>query len=148
MGFWSNMSNSWCGQSTFSRTSVNGSLSSGNVGMAGAICDFLPWRLQPLEVGQASNFPGGQDVYRGVKIELPDIETSMTVSPNGSFEWWGGQLNLSNSTMTTVNPVTIPATGPVNLNVNLAYWTETDWDFLWVQVSNDKRPKLANPDER
>lgn len=97
-----------------------------------------------VTLGQASNFPGGEGVYRAVKIQLPDGVVPLPVQPLGEFQWWGGNVNLANAMMTTKNPIAIPgaATNSVNsanvtLEFNLAYGIEDLWDFLWVQVSSD-----------
>ncbi|GEM_PF-1291594 len=85
-------------------------------------------------VGQASAFPGGANVQRGVRLLLPDQQIPQIVQPRGSYEWWGGNDNLANAMMTLKSPVAIPTNG-ASLGFDLAYGIEYEWDFLWVQVS-------------
>jgi hypothetical protein len=90
-----------------------------------------------VTLGQASNFPGGADVYRGVKIQLPTGQAPRSILPwQGKYYWWGGARNLTNSRMTTKNPIAITGASPT-LSFDLAYDIEPLWDFLWVQVSED-----------
>lgn len=90
-----------------------------------------------LTLGQASDFPGGQKTYRGVRIPLPDqIADPFPVAPNGSYFWWGGQQNLQNAAMTMTTPIAIPS-ADTNLTFQAAWDIETHWDFLWVQASAD-----------
>jgi immune inhibitor A len=96
-----------------------------------------PSQVYEVTVGQASNFPGGEGVYRGVKIELPDGESPLPVPVwQGQHYWWGGKANLANSGMMTVAPIAIPA-GGASLSFDTAYGIETEWDFMWVQASTD-----------
>ena len=94
-----------------------------------------PSQTYTVKVGQASEFPGGNDVYRGVKIVLPDQQIPSTVAPRGSHHWWGGAENQMNAMMTLRSPLTIPA--GATLAVRLTHDTEAEWDWLWVQVSED-----------
>jgi len=89
-----------------------------------------------VKVGQASRFPGGEGVYRGVKIELPDGVIQLPVQPIGNFQWWGGKQDLTNGMMTTKHPISIPEAGGT-LEFDLAYDIEDEWDFLWIQASTD-----------
>jgi len=100
---------------------------------------FDPNQVYQVTVGQASNFPGGAGVYRGVKIQLPNGQAPLPLPPwQGSYYWWGGKQDLMNAMMTTKNPIAIPATATTaTLSFDLAYDIEEDWDFLWVQVSED-----------
>jgi immune inhibitor A len=95
-----------------------------------------PTRSYTVKVGQASDFPGGADVYRGVKIVLPDQQVPLAVTPRGTRQWWGGAENLITSTMTLRAPIAIPA-GGATLSFALAFRTEALWDWLWVQASAD-----------
>lgn len=101
-----------------------------------------PTTVHTVTVGQASAFPGGAGVYRGVRIPLKDQEDPLPVTPNGSYCWWGGAEDLTNSGMMLASPVAIPA-GGATLSFNLAWdieWKEDEqkgWDFLWIQVSKD-----------
>ena len=95
-----------------------------------------PTKSYDVKVGQASEFPGGAGVYRGVKIVLPDQQVPLAVTPRGSRQWWGGAENLITSTMTLRAPIAIPA-GGATLSFALAFRTEALWDWLWVQASAD-----------
>jgi hypothetical protein len=91
-----------------------------------------------VTLGQASNFPGGDNVYRGAKIELPDGILPLAAEPwQGSYYWWGGKEDVANGMMQTVNPITLPVSPTATLSFDLAYDIEEAWDFLWVQVSTD-----------
>jgi immune inhibitor A len=95
-----------------------------------------PSQVYTVTVGQASDFPGGAGVYRGVKIDLPQGEMPQPVTPNGSYYWWGGKQDQTNSRMTLKDAIAVPA-GGATLSLNLAYEIEPGWDFLWVQASPD-----------
>ncbi len=135
-GFWTIMADDWTGYPTGIQPPA-----------------FDPWHLEgwgwldpkvisdptqeyTVKVAQASDFPGGTDVYRGVKIILPDQQVPLAVAPHGAFQWWGGAENLVSSMMTTRNAVGIPAEGG-ELLVDVAYDLEEQWDWLWVQVSDN-----------
>ena len=94
-----------------------------------------------VKIAQTSQFPGGQDVYRGVKIQLPDGVVPLPVRPIGNWYWWGGNKGLSNGMMTLKQPIAIPAAAATKsaatLSFDAAYGIETGWDFLWVQASDD-----------
>ena len=63
-----------------------------------------PARSTPFTLGQASDFPGGDGVYRGAKIELPDGAAPLAVPVwQGDHYWWGGKADLANGMMTTVD---------------------------------------------
>ncbi len=71
-----------------------------------------PGKVYEFKLGQASNFPGGDGVYRGAKIELPDGGCPSAVPLwQGSHYWWGGQEDLANGKMTTEDPLAVPAGG-------------------------------------
>ncbi len=96
-----------------------------------------PSQVYEVTVGQASYFPGGDGVYRGVKIELPDGQAPLAVPVwQGSNYWWGGKADQVNSMMTTAAPIAIPASG-AELSFDLVYDIEDQWDYLWVQASED-----------
>ena len=94
-------------------------------------------QVYEVTLGQASRFPGGDDVYRGAKIMLPDGLLNLAIPVwQGSYYWWGGKQDLSNAMMTTVDPIAIPA-GGASLSFDLVYDIEEEWDFLWIQASED-----------
>ena len=96
-----------------------------------------PSQEYTFKLGQASDFPGGDGVYRGAKIELPDGQAPLPVPVwQGDYYWWGGKADLANGMMTTAAPIAIPA-GGATLSFDLAYDIEEEWDFLWIQASTD-----------
>ena len=106
-----------------------------------------PSKTYEVTVGQASGFPGGAGVYRGVKIELPAGVVPLPVPVwQGDNYWWGGKANMANGKMTTVAPIAIPA-GGASLSFDLVYDLEDQWDYLWVQASEDGTTwtTLTNP---
>jgi immune inhibitor A len=134
-GFWSLMSDDWVGYPILGQASA-----------------FDPWHLDfwgwlspkvitdtskeyVVRLGQAGNFPGGTALERAVKISLTDGHDDFGARPMGRYYWWGGHENLTDSMMTMVNPVSVPA--GASLTFNLAYDIEKSWDFLWVQASSD-----------
>ena len=54
----------------------------------------------------------------------------------GENYWWGGKADQANGMMTTAAPIAIPA-GGASLSFDLVYDIEDQWDFLWVQASED-----------
>ncbi len=135
-GFWSLMADSWTGYP---------------IGFQPGTVD--PWHLDGwgwlnpkliiddnvvynFTIGQASNFPGGEGVFRGAKIALEDGQSPFAVTPNGSYQWWGNETNQSNAMMTLNDPIFISGAN-ATLSVAMAYNIEAAWDFMWVQVSTD-----------
>ena len=94
-------------------------------------------KVYTVTLGQASNFPGGAGVYRGAKIKLADQQIALPISPIGNYQWWGGNLNQNNAMMTTASTVSLAGAVSPTLVYSSAYGIETEWDFLWVQVSTD-----------
>jgi len=74
---------------------------------------------------------------RCAKIALQDGALPLAVTPQGAYGWWGGAEDAANAQMTLNAPITLPASPAATLSVDLAYGIETEWDFLWVQVSAD-----------
>ncbi len=135
-GFWTNMADDW----------VDFPIGMGAPALDPYHLDRLGW-LRPklitdprktytVTLGQASNFPGGEDVFRGVKIALPKGHAPLPVQPIGKYQWWGGKNNLTNAMMTSVKPIRIPLEG-ADLAFSAAYDTEESWDFLWIQASEN-----------
>jgi len=98
-------------------------------------------KVYTVTLGQASYFntnTAAGSVYRGAKIILPTGQVPLAVQPwQGSNYWWGGKENLANGMMTTKNPISVTAGSHVTLTFDTAYGMETEWDFMWVQVSKD-----------
>jgi immune inhibitor A len=96
-----------------------------------------PHQVYTVKIGQTSDYPDEEGMYRGVKIELPTGVVPLAVQPVGAYQWWGGKNNLINAMMTAKNPIAIPGGAGSTLNFSAAYDTEEEWDFLWVQGSAD-----------
>ena len=95
-------------------------------------------QVYEAKIGQASEYPDGTDMVRGVRIDLPQGEIPQPVPVwQGSYYWWGGKADLMNSRMTTVNPIDLDGTTAPELVFDLVYDIEDQWDYLWVQVSAD-----------
>ena len=98
-------------------------------------------QVYTVTLGQASYFDtntAAGTVYRGVKIPLPAGAVPLPVPVwQGSNYWWGGKADETNSAMTTAQPISLPVGGAYTLTFDIAYGIETEWDFLWVQVSTD-----------
>lgn len=136
-GFWSLMADDWTGYPLgFMPPSVD-PWHLDNWGWLDPVVINDPAQVYTVTVGQPSEFPGGEGVTRGVKIELPDGHMPLPIGPaTGDYNWWGGNLSLSNAMMTLKEPVAIPA-GGATLSFNMVYDIEAEWDFLWVQASTD-----------
>ncbi|MCX6623249.1 MAG: immune inhibitor A [Acidobacteria bacterium] len=135
-GFWTNMSDNWVGHPITSAPPAMDPLHLDEWGWLDPLVISDRSREYVVQLGQTGAFPGGEGVYRGVKIELEDGRAALAVKPNGANQWWGGNKDLSNSMMTLEVPLQLPA-GPVALTFNIAYKVEQEWDFLWVQASAD-----------
>ena len=90
------------------------------------------------------------------RSSCPTAQVPLPVQPwQGKYEWWGGKENLTNGMMTTAAPIAIPA-GGATLSFALAYDIEEQWDWLWVQASDDgghledadQRPHHVHPPPR
>lgn len=137
-GFWTLMSDDWTG---FPIGYLPPSLDPWhlyNFGWLDPLVITDPTQVYYTTVGQASEFPGGVDVYRGVKIQLPEGAAPLPVTPwQGSWYWFGGHESLANGMMTLANPIALGAGSSAALTFDLAYDLEDQWDFLWVQASTD-----------
>lgn len=98
-------------------------------------------KVYTVTLGQASRFANNSapgDVYRGVKIVLPQGVAPLPVPVwQGDYYWWGGKQDLANAMMTTKEPIDLTGASAVTLTFDLVYDIEEEWDFLWVQVSED-----------
>jgi len=105
------------------------------------ITEAGPDECHEVTLGQASRFADNTatgDVYRGAKIDLGGGVLNQPVPVwQGDYYWWGGQSNLANAMMTTVDPIDLSAATAATLTFDLVYDIEDEWDFLWVQVSTD-----------
>lgn len=135
-GFWTLMADDWTGYPIGFQPPAVDPWHLDRWGWLDPLVVTDPTQEYVVKIGQPTNFPGGEGVYRGVKIPLPTGYVPLAVQPIGNFQWWGGKADLINSMMTTKNPIAIPAAG-ATLEFNLAYGIETEWDFLWIQASTD-----------
>jgi immune inhibitor A len=133
-GMWTLMSDSWTGYPIGYLPQAFDPWHLDNWGWLDPMVVSDPSRIYKLSIGQASAFPGGSGVYRGARIPLPDGHSALAVHPTHGYEWYGGGLDTANGMMTLKTPVAIPAAG-ATLSASMAWDTETDWDFLWVQAS-------------
>ena len=136
-GFWTLMADDWTGHPIGFEPPATDPWHLDNWGWLNPFVISDMSQSYEITLGQASLFPGGEDVYRGVKIPLPDGVLDLAVPVwQGDYYWWGGKQDLANAMMTTVNPVAIPAAGGT-LSFDLVYDIEDEWDFLWIQASAD-----------
>ncbi len=136
-GFWSLMGNHWTGYPSDSEPT---SMDPYHLDAWGWLSPFVisnPGKDYSVKIGQTSLFPGASGTYRGVKIQLQDGQLPLPVSPHGNNQWWGGNEDLTNATMTSYKPVTLPSSSALTLTFNTAYQIETGWDFFWIQASAD-----------
>ncbi|MDD5371626.1 MAG: immune inhibitor A, partial [Anaerolineaceae bacterium] len=136
-GFWTTMADDWTGYPIGFQPPAMDPMHLDRWGWLDPTVIKDPSKEYIVTVGQASEFPGGDGVSRGVKIELPDGKAPLPVGPaHGNYMWYGGGKSLMNSMMTLKTPLAIPTEG-ATLNFNIAHGIETEWDFLWVQASKD-----------
>jgi immune inhibitor A len=134
-GFWTLMADDWTGHPIGFEPPAVDPWHLDNWGWLNPAVITDTTQVYTITLGQASRFPGGAGVYRGAKIMLPDQIALLPVQPMGNYGWWGGKADLANSSMTTKNPIAVPA--GATLSFDMAYDIEDYWDFLWVQVSAD-----------
>jgi len=141
VGFWSLMSDDWTGYP---------------IGFEPPSMD--PWHLDNwgwldpyvisdtndsalVTLGQASRFADNtapDTAYRAVKIELPDGAAELAAPVwDAAHYWYGGNLSLANAMMTTKTPIDLTGVPTATLSFEMVYDIEDEWDFLWVQVSED-----------
>ncbi|MBI5031810.1 MAG: immune inhibitor A [Chloroflexi bacterium] len=138
-GFWTLMADDWTGYPIGFQPPAPDPLHLDNWGWLNPKVIVDPNQVYTVNLGQASNFPGTANTYRGVKIQLPNGQAPLSKLPwQGSYYWWGGKADLANGMMTTRNSIAIPGGATTaTLTFDLAYDVETDWDFMFVQVSED-----------
>ncbi|WP_214110328.1 immune inhibitor A domain-containing protein [Acrocarpospora catenulata] len=87
-----------------------------------------------ITVGQSSNTP--KFTEDGVRINLPDKSTELTVPHSGGNAWWtGSDQNWADSKITRTVPV--PAGSDVKFWMWNDYVIEDEWDYGFVEVSTD-----------
>ena len=135
-GFWTLMADSWCGYPLGFAAQAMDPWHLDNWGFLDPKLIVDPSGVYNVVLGQAGDFPGGDNVYRAAKVALEDGQAPRPVRPDGSYQWWGGAADQANAAMTMAASVDLA--GPsASLNFDLAYQIEEKWDFLWVQVSDD-----------
>jgi len=145
-GFWTLMADDWTGYPIGFEPPAVDPWHLDNWGWLDPVVITDPDQVYEVILGQASRFPGGEDMYRGVKIVLPEGVLDQPVPVwQGDYYWWGGKENLANAMMTTVDPIAIPA-GGATLSFDLVYDIEDEWDFLWIQVSTVPSPEPSGVD--
>jgi immune inhibitor A len=135
-GFWTLMADDWTGYPIGFEPPALDPWHLDNWGWLDPLVITDPTKVYTVNLGQASDFPGGKDIYRGVRIPLTDQEEPLPVQPNGNYYWYGGQEDLTYGGMKLKDPVTLPKSG-ATLSFMAAWDIEEEWDFLWVQISAD-----------
>jgi immune inhibitor A len=81
-----------------------------------------------------ANSPNGKNAI-AAKVNLPQKATKINTPATGSFEYWGGQQDEIDTNMVT----TVDLTGKTTATLEFDAWyqIEQDWDFAFVQVSED-----------
>jgi immune inhibitor A len=88
-----------------------------------------------ITIGQVSNPPAGTD--DAAFVRLPDQDVLIRAPHSGSMVWWSnfdvawGDARLAHDVDLT------GASGTVTMTYWLNYNIETDWDFLFIEVSDD-----------
>ncbi|MCM3718285.1 immune inhibitor A [Fictibacillus phosphorivorans] len=82
-----------------------------------------------------ANSPNGEN-EQAVKVNLPQKTTPIVAPKTGSYQYWGGQQDeIDNSMVTNVN---LTGKSSATLTFDAWYDIEEQWDFAFVQVSEDK----------
>ncbi len=81
-----------------------------------------------------ANSPNGQN-HQAVQINLPKKKTYVNTPPTGSYEYYSGTGDESDTTM--VASVDLTGKTSATLDFDSWYQIEEDWDFAFVQVSED-----------
>lgn len=136
-GFWTLMADDWTGYPIGFEPPALDPLHLDAWGWLKPLVIDDPSREYIFKLGQASRFGGGEGVYRGAKIELPDSGRELPVPLwQGARYWWGGNEELANGRMTLRKPILISPEG-ATLTFQTAYRMREGRDFLWVQASED-----------
>ncbi|WP_423409211.1 immune inhibitor A domain-containing protein [Heyndrickxia sp. MSNUG] len=81
-----------------------------------------------------ANSPNGKNAITA-KINLPQKKTFINTPATGTYEYWGGQQDEIDTNMVT----TVDLTGKSSATLTFDAWydIEEQWDFAFVQVSED-----------
>lgn len=81
-----------------------------------------------------ANSPNGKNAI-GAKVNLPQKKTPVNTPAAGTLQYWGGQADEIDSKMVT----TVDLTGKSSATLTFDAWydIEEQWDFAFVQVSED-----------
>ncbi len=140
-GFWALQSDDWTGYPIGFEPPAPDPWHLDNWGWLDPVVITDTTQVYTVTLGQASYFDTNSatdTAYRGAKIMLPDGQAPLAVPVwAGGNYWWGGKGDETNSMMTTNSAVAIPVSGTSTLSFDLVYDTEDQWDYMWVQASND-----------
>jgi len=81
-----------------------------------------------------ANTPNGKNAI-AAKVNLPQKATSVNTPASGSYEYWGGQQDEIDTNMVT--SVDLTGKSSATLTFDAWYDIEEQWDFAFVQVSED-----------
>jgi immune inhibitor A len=81
-----------------------------------------------------ANSPLGKN-NQAIRVNLPKKKTPVNTPASGSFEFWGGQKDEMDTNMVT--DVDLTEKNSATLTFDAWYDIEEQWDFAFVQVSND-----------
>lgn len=81
-----------------------------------------------------ANSPLGKN-NQAIRVNLPEKKTPVNTPAAGSFEYWGGQADETDTNMVT----NVDLTGKTTAALTFDAWydIEPQWDFAFVQVSTD-----------
>jgi immune inhibitor A len=140
-GFWTTMADDWTGYPIGFQPPAMDPWHLDNWGWLNPLVITDTTKVYTATIGQASRFNDNtatDTAYRGIKIELPTGRAPLAAPVwQGSQYWWGGKMDQANASMTTKDPIAIPAGAIATLSFQAAYGLETEWDFLWVQATTD-----------
>lgn len=71
-----------------------------------------------------------------IKVNLPQQRVDTILPHEGQYEWFSGKENNLNASMVT-DTVYLPEANNIELNYYTWYYTETGYDYGYVEISND-----------
>ena len=81
-----------------------------------------------------ANSPLGQN-NQAIRVNLPKKKTPVNTPASGSYEYWGGQADEIDTNM--VKSIDLTGKSSAMLTFDAWYDIEPQWDFAFVQVSDD-----------